>query len=145
MGLAALALLCPFAAADDALVAQNRARAMLTLAKAQRDRHDHGCMTDIAQATARARAEGRPLCVWIGGCEKHTPLRQALAECVHCHVASFNGSAVPRLVVPYPESPTGWAAYLRDTLGQVTADDVRQTIHARPSPPPPPLPLPQPR
>jgi hypothetical protein len=94
-----------------------RIRAALTLAKCAREREAiksqmtaTGCFTDRDVAEKYAKAQGKPLIVWMGmECETMPTIRKALGDAVHCHVKS-DGSAggVPQLMYQTHGSEKWW-------------------------------------
>lgn len=101
------------------VVSASRAKAALAIAKASRERAEikaakekvaaallrcqheretHGCSSDLDAAGAKAKAEGKPLFVWVGmTCD--AVIRKEFANAVHVHLQTLNGDSTPRLVV----------------------------------------------
>lgn len=98
---------------------KDKAKATLALARAAKERADKEeeaekqnakiaiekaekgeCLSDLKASMAAAKALKKPLVLWVGlNCEKHKDVRNALSECVHCHLESYHGSNSPRLIV----------------------------------------------
>jgi hypothetical protein len=109
-------------------LARARAQALLKLAELQRSKAPSAppaCMGDMALAATIAAKEGKPLLIWVGGCDGAAALRNGLPDCVHCHTSAYNGDATPRLIVPSPIGPRYWT---RPELPGVTPQMVRDLV-----------------
>ena len=95
-----------------------------------------GCLTCLPCARAEAAGK-RPLALWVGGETRdgHADVRAALHGHVHAHLATFNGSAAPRLLV---ECGPDAGEYWRFDGGAINAAAVRRAVNPPPEPPPPP-------
>src|SRR5262245_53754451 len=85
---------------------QAKCAAALALAKAKREREagkqatGPSCHKDAGAALAEAKRTGKPLVYWVGvTCEENAALRNALDAAVHCHLSSYDGFAIPRVVI----------------------------------------------
>lgn len=58
------------------------------------------CHTDYNEALAEAVRKSAPLVCWVGiKCVEKPELSARLKECVHCHLADWNGDKGPFLVI----------------------------------------------
>lgn len=61
------------------------------------------CHTDYNEALAEAVRKSAPLVCWVGiKCVEKPELRARLKDCVHCHLADWNGDKGPFLVIRTP-------------------------------------------
>jgi len=91
----------------DCALDASKAKAMLSLACAQRERESCACLDDVAKALGKATRENKWLFVWVDiTCADEPHIRDAFGNSVHCHAKSLNGITEPRLLVgPYgPQS-----------------------------------------
>lgn len=86
------------ASRERAEIAAAKERVAAALLRCQHERETHGCSSDLDAAGAKAKAEGKPLFVWVGmTCD--TAIRKEFPAAVHVHLATLNGDSTPRLVV----------------------------------------------
>lgn len=86
------------ASRERAEVAAAKEKAAAALLRCQHERETHGCTHDLEAAGAKAKAEGKPIFVWVGmTCD--TAIRKEFGNAVHVHLSTLNGDSTPRLVV----------------------------------------------
>ncbi len=86
------------ASRERAEIAAAKEKVAAALLRCQHERETHGCSSDLDAAGTKAKAEGKPLFVWVGmTCD--TAIRKEFPAAVHVHLATLNGDSTPRLVV----------------------------------------------
>lgn len=107
------------ASRERAEIAAAKEKIAAALLRCQHERESYGCSQDLDAAGTKAKAEGRPLFVWVGmTCD--SAIRKEFGSAVHVHLATLNGDSTPRLVVGnhlqawrLPKSELGTAAVPR--------------------------------
>jgi len=115
------------ASRERAEVAVAKEKAAAALIRCQHERETHGYSHDLDAAGAKAKADGKPLFVWVGmTCD--VDIRKEFSGAVHVHLSTLNGDSTPRLVVGnhlqswrLPKAELGAAAVprIRELLGML--------------------------
>lgn len=89
-------------------------------------RCESGCYTCLACARKAAGKE-KGLVLWVGGptCKDHPDVRALLADRVHCHLPTYNGSAEPRMLL---ECSPGAGEFWKFTADRITVGAVRGAL-----------------
>lgn len=109
----------------------------LELAKAKQRKPEvspvaaHKCYESLADAKAAANRDGKHLIILVGmTCDDLPAFRDALSDCVFCHQASYNGSAVQRLLIPTDAGSWSFPKAALDRK-QYSPSDVRAVLGKR--------------
>lgn len=126
------------ASRERAEVAVAKEKAAAALLRCQHERETHGCSHDLDAAGGKAKADGKPLFVWVGmTCDME--IRKEFSGAVHVHLSTLNGDSTPRLVVGnhlqswrLPKAELGAAAVprIRELLG-LLADRPQSALTVR--------------
>lgn len=128
-------LTCPVNA-DEKAKARAKASAALALAKAAQlaERAPVAMVDDLSSAYAKAKAEGKPIVVWVGckdddKCNDYKVVREKLKETIHATTPDYNGSSKRRTILLTPKG-NQWEQVLEwDFIP--SADDIRKAIPAK--------------
>lgn len=136
--LAALLFCVGFAVADDpATCAKAKAKGVLALARAQRERETAiagkrpACLEDYQIALSTAIKLSKPLAIWVGmRCTDEPEICSGIAgDVVSCHQNEFNGDKTPRLLIAgKPGKEVGWSVFDKERLAakRFTVADIRR-------------------
>ena len=83
------------------------------------------CTPDLAGARKVAAATGRPLLIWVGGCDGW---HDKLPDCIHARADEYGGSKVERVIVP---TPTGAVYWEKKDLPLLTPQNFRDAIQGK--------------
>lgn len=89
------------------------------------------CLTDLGEAQTKARLLNLPLVIWVAmNCDDEPQIRDAFDSCgaIGCHQSSYNGSSVPRIVIP---RGTTAFAFPRSHLRDYTPSEVASYATAK--------------
>jgi len=114
---------------------ESKASASLALAKRQRERDT--CLGDVAEASAKAKAENKWLFVWVGmTCHDAPHVRAAFPGVIHCHADESAGDKTPRLLVG-PLSDGAYKVFPRDAVeSEKAAERIRKEVDGYQAAPP---------
>lgn len=121
------------ATADDKAKARAKASAALALAKAAQmaERAPVAATDDLSSAYTKAKAEGKPIVVWVGckdddKCMDCRKVREKLTDTVHAVTPDYNGSSKRRTILLAPKGGQ-WEQVLEwDFIPSV--EDIRKAI-----------------